>query len=119
MAETKLQLMKAGNTFLDASGNGTVTLGPGAAGERWVVKSVVVQTSTATLIPQAQIYNGPSSPSNIIATTYTGSNDTASGGDIALGLGQFITVTWTDGDPGAVAYATVYGDQILLGRRIY
>jgi hypothetical protein len=107
------QLDDFATTTLDATGAGTVRLGPRNQRTTWQVRSVQVSTGTNVAEPVATLYLGTSSK---LASTYTGSNDTASDLGVDLHPGQFLTVAWTGGDVGATATATVYGTTSTWGR---
>jgi hypothetical protein len=93
-------------TVLDGSGNGSVTFGPNRSRQKWSPPlTVAVQTSTSNLIPVARVTMG-----NLkLGSTYTGSDDSDDFPAVTVLPGQKITVTWSGGDPGAVATATITG----------
>ena len=90
---------------LNASGNGTVKLGPTSANQTWNVTNAAVSVSTNTLEPTAVLYLN--SKASKLAGTYTGSND-STGLDETLRNG-FIICEWTGGDPGAIATLSLQG----------
>jgi hypothetical protein len=98
------------SVILDASGNGTVQLGP-SVGQRWQLNNAAVGTSTAVKIPTCILYMGgsPTAP-NQVDSTYTGSQD-ASGKVDAYPLtnGQKIFAVWSGGDVGARATLSLFG----------
>lgn len=102
------QLAESASVTLNASGNGSVRLRPGNFRTRWSVQSVKVGVSTNVAEPVANLTLG-SVTGAPLGSTYTGSNDTCSDLRVELTPGQGIWCTWTGGDPGALATATVYG----------
>jgi hypothetical protein len=109
------QLAESFTTTLGAGGAGSVRVGPSSMRARWSVSSVQVTTSTNVSEPTASVYLGSSS-GVALASTYTGSNDTASDLNVDLWPGQYLTVQWTGGDAGATATASVYGETSTWGQ---
>lgn len=107
---TVLALNTAGNTTLDANGNGIVQLGP-IVGQRWTVSVASVFIPNAVLIPTCAVYiGGAPIQANFIDGTYTGNFDST---DRTAGLpftnGQSIWGVWSGGDVGAVATLSLIG----------
>lgn len=98
----------AATVVLDANGNGSVQIGPTKPFENWRVTNLAVSVSTNAIEPTAKVYKGPSSARNLIAGTYTGSNDSTTL-DTDLRTGEVITVEWTNGDPGSIATVSISG----------
>jgi len=93
-------------TVLNGSGSGSVSVGPNRARQKWVPPlTVAVSTSTANLIPVARLTMG----SQKLGSSYTGSDDSDDLPATTVLPGQKITVTWTGGDPGAVATVSIGG----------
>lgn len=111
MAYSTLPLDVVGKVVLDASGAGTVQLGPSSRLQNWHVTSASVQVSSNTLEPIALLYN--STRGSKIGGTYTGSNDTTDL-DITIRNG-FIICDWTGGDAGATAFLYISGSIIIGG----
>lgn len=105
-------LRDSAQVALDASGAGQIRLGPGRHGVRWVVRRISVQTSTSTAVPEARIYRGSVGDAAFLSGTFVGSMDTDDGLSETLSHGEYLTVRWTGGDPGATATATWWGDEI-------
>jgi hypothetical protein len=108
------QLAEAFSTTLDAAGRGTVRLRPSSMRTTWLVQSVQVAATSNAAEPTANVFLGSETGQNL-GGTYTGSNDTCSGMNTQLYPGQYLTVLWTGGDPGAVATATAYGTTSTWG----
>lgn len=107
-------LDKDGKVTLDASGNGTVTLQPEGF-RTWRVTVINVRTTqgvTATPIPQCTVYLGSKGDGQIVAQTYMGNRSTATG-DITVQPSQPLLIEWTNGVPGTVATASLYGTQSM------
>lgn len=100
------------SVVLNASGTGTVTIGPTYYGEQWHVTNLVVTVSSATLRPMAKVYLGPAVASNQQDSTFSGDNDSS---DTVYDLfaSQVLTIVWTGGDVGATATATVAGQKTV------
>jgi hypothetical protein len=100
------------SVVLNASGNGTVQLGPSFSSDRWRVTNTAVNTSTATAHPTCRTFLGSSAvPSAQLDATFAGDND-SSDTVYELAAGQRVTVQWTGGDNGATATCTLYGERM-------
>lgn len=109
-------LNESASVVLNASGAGTVTLGPSSqrGPAVWNVDGVILQTTRPGLapIPRAQVYLGDAIPSNSQGLTYDGSF--AQGKvDLKVVRGQVLTVSWTGGQSGDTAFVTVTGTKEL------
>lgn len=114
MTTQELQLNKGGQVTLNASGTGTVKLGPTQYGQRWKVTNVAVATSTAVNVPECRIYLGPPAATSMLGGSFSGNQDTAST-QVELLPGQYLTAVWTGGDSGAVATLSLYGTRVISG----
>jgi hypothetical protein len=93
-------------TVLNASGNGSVSFGPNRQRQKWTPPlTVAVATSSAVKIPAAILTMGAQQ----LGSTYTGSGDADDLPAVTVLPGQKLTVTWTGGDVGAVASASIAG----------
>lgn len=103
------------NVLLDVNGNGNIQIGPGRVREHWQVTSVGVSVATNKAEAQCSVNVGtpPANPSNFFGQTATGSTGDTCAVGIDIQTGQFIMVTWTGGDPGELATATVYGTYTI------
>lgn len=105
---TTKPMSNSGRVTLNASGGGTVDiLCPFL--QTWRVTKVAVSTSTNVLEPVAYVYIGSAAPGNLLAGTYTGSND-SSNEDQTVMPGQHILCVWTGGDVGATATLSIFGE---------
>jgi hypothetical protein len=99
-------LSETASVVLNSSGNGTVNMGPTRLGQTWRPTIVAVSTSTATKVPIADVKQGNTD----LGSTFSGSNDSNALTGITVYPGQHLTITWTGGDVGAVATASVSGE---------
>ncbi len=121
-------LVKSGTCKLDSTGNGTVTLDPENARQRWEVKSVVVSTNqaaTATVVPVATVAKNTAiasqlSQGNNGGQSWSGNQDVFAG-QWDIGPADFLSVLFTP-PPGAtspqisalsgvICYVTVTGSK--------
>lgn len=93
---------------LDASGTGLIRFGPQRPNTRFLIRIVRVKTSTAVLVPQAEVFKGTVS----VSDTRTGDSDVDSEMDMELWPGEECRVVWTNGDVGAIATASFQGDEL-------
>lgn len=114
MGFQKIPLDVAASVVLDSSGNGTVTIGPQRLLQTWVPNNAAVNVTSNTKEPTVNLYLGPARPANLLAASYTGSNDSTPL-DVTLRSGNFLTAVWAGGDVGARATLSLYG-EILVGR---
>ncbi len=103
------QLNEFGQVVLNASGNGTATVGPNGY-EKWNVTKMTVLVSSNTKEPTAIVYLGSVAPQNSIDTTYTGSADSSDTSIVVL-PNQNILCVWAGGDSGATATISLYGTK--------
>lgn len=110
---SSLPLNKGVTVQLDASGNGTVTLGPTVGPPLWQVTKVSVRTSRPGVppIPQFQLYLNSQDPDGIQDSTYDGSFDDTDVNITVFKGGQLIGV-WTGGKSGDVATMSLYGQRV-------
>jgi hypothetical protein len=99
---------------LNASGNGTVQLGPYYTHERWQLTSVSVSASTNVKEAQCKIYVGSNvSQGNYVDGTLSGSTGDSTGrlAGYVVGHGVYLWAVWSGGDVGAVATMQVQGTR--------
>lgn len=108
-------LNKGLSVTLNASGTGTVTIGPDQAGRgpaNWHVTGVLLLSSRPGVapIPRAVVYETSVDPNHLQGLSYDGSF--AQGPcDITLTRGQTLICTWTGGQAGDVCSLTVTGEK--------
>lgn len=105
----------ADSVVLDATGAGTVSLGP--AGVDWVVRQTTVSTSTAVKKPQAITYLGGVSQAHQLDASFSGDGD-ASDTVFLLQPGTQLYAVWTGGDVGAKAFLRLSGIAWPAGQGI-
>lgn len=110
MAE-KSPFRKSVQTTLDASGNGSVQIGPAYYNQTWEVKSYAVEQQTSAADPdepECRYY----AADVLLDATYTGS---LNGGSFETTLlpNQVCRAEWTGGEPGATAILTIQGIQVV------
>jgi len=111
----KYPLMEYVEAVADANGRATVTTGPQKFGDSWTVKSMAT-TTTSTSESQLRIYRGVESDSALLASTYSGNQDTAGGNEIQIPGQDKLVFVWTGCDVGAVCTCRIEGD-LNSGRR--
>lgn len=94
---------------LDASGNGSVEMGPSGI-FAWHLTRISVLVSTNAAEPTFVVYVDSISPTNALATTYTGSGDSSDENQI-LRPGQKLIGVWTSGDANALATMSIFGEK--------
>jgi hypothetical protein len=91
---------------------GRARIGPTRAGVRWDIRTISITSSSTVAIPQAELFLGEPGAASFKDGTYTGSRNSTNI-EITLYSGQYFTVVWTFGDPGATANVTVTGDNVI------
>lgn len=110
MPVADLVLDVVAQTTLNASGAGSVKLGPTSARQTWNVTNAAVAVSSDNSEPTATLYLN--TQASKLAGTATGSNDSTAL-DVTLRNGYILCV-WTGGDAGAIATLSLQG-SIHLG----
>lgn len=110
----RVRLSAAAVVTLDASGGGTVDIGPsGVRGPaNWQVTGVILKTSRpgAAPVPRAEVYIDRIAPDALQGITYDGSF--APGRcDFTIARGQSVIVVWAGGQSGDEASVTVTGEK--------
>jgi hypothetical protein len=110
-----VQFTASDRAVLDASGNGTASVGP--MGADWVIRTTTVSTSTQVRKPQANTYRGGVSQANLVDGSSSGQGDT-SDTVVLLQPGEQLSCVWTGGDVGATAFLRVTGVAYPAGQGI-
>ena len=108
-----LPLNEFAQVTLDGHGNGTASIGPLSAGERWP-GGFVAAVHCATNVSEAtcRVYCGGSAdPQWFTDGTTWGSTGDSTTNTRPLGGGQQCFAVWSGGDAGATAYLTVTGEK--------
>lgn len=99
---------------LNASGAGTITLGPdsGRGPATWHVDGVIIQTTRpgTAPIPRAQVYLNEATADNSQGLSYDGSFAQGSC-DLTLARGEVLICVWAGGQSGDVATMTITGEK--------
>jgi len=108
----RFPLDERASVTLDASGNGTVRLGPRSLRETWIVDGCATTQTSSVAIPAEPAFNlFNSSLASKLGGTFTGSQDQI-GLNVTL-RGGFLIGKWTGGEPGALAEMNVTGQRIM------
>lgn len=106
-------LRDARTVTLDGAGNGAVQLGPVPTFHSWRIERITVQATGGTGTSQATCYVWRGDAGGYLETsTYAGNLDNAGGNPISLQPGEFLTVQWVGGRPGAIATARLSGELL-------
>jgi len=112
MAGSDKQLRVTRSVVLNASGTGSVTIGPSVTGPRgqWNVTGLVAQTTRPgqAPIPRFQAYRNEANPQYSLGLTYDGSFASATADEVVL-PGQTLVFVWSGGQSGDVATVVVTG----------
>lgn len=119
MAETEYVLQQSFTTTINASGTGSVTVGPAVAYTRWKIARYSVQAAPNACL--FVLYRGDPAQKRILDNTPAGGNDTSGSNEITLYPGEYITGVWTNATPGATAIFTIEdpSKQFVKGQRSY
>lgn len=107
---------QSASVTLDASGNGTVQIGPISSRETWYPANAHVSANIGKVTNEAQciVYVGDGvGPNNFRDGTLSGSSGDTSdaiSNDI-IEQGQYVFAVWAGGDPGVSATLTITGER--------
>lgn len=110
---TDLVLDISASVVLDASGNGTVQLGPKLVREHWQPASASVSVNDTSIESFCSVFLGSTVlASQMLSTTRTGSSgDTCTIAGIDLQPGMLVIAQWLGGKAGATATMRVIGTR--------
>jgi len=108
-------LMEYVTAKADSNGRAVATTGPRKFGDSWVVKSLATTTNSIAE-SQLRVYRGVESDSALVASTYSGNQDTASGSEIKVPGQDKLVFVWSGADIGAQCTCRIEGD-LESGRR--
>lgn len=113
----QLTLSTSASVVLDASGNGTVGIGPNLPGVSWGPSlNIAVSASTNSNEAQCNVYVGLLPvPGSLVAATSTGSTGDSTEYSGTVWPGQMVIAAWTGGDPGATATVSIQGTRTVPG----
>lgn len=95
----------------DADGKAIASTGPYRFGESWTITSLNTTTNSVAE-SQLRVYRGVESDSAIVASSYSGNQDTAGGSEIKVPAQDKLVFVWTGADPGARCTCRIEGDLI-------
>lgn len=102
------RLEQVARATFDANGRATITFPTVPAWHRWTVTRTSV-TTTSTALTSCNTYKGDPAAANILdSAPYSGNGD-SSDTSIVLEAGEWLSVRWENGTPGATATATIGG----------
>lgn len=102
-------LLEYVTAIADASGKAMVSTGPQRYGDSWTV-TLLATTTNSTTESQLRIYRGVESDSALVATTYSGNQDTAGGNTIQIPAQDKLVFVWSGASLGAVCTCRIEGD---------
>lgn len=112
---TSYTLNESASVTLDASGNGTATIGPNTAKgpATWTVSGVILTTSRPGVapIPRCAVYLDQTNASGLQGISYDGSFNQGAASDLEMSRGQNLIAVWTGGAAGDTANITVTGTK--------
>lgn len=93
----------------DSTGTASATKGPYRYGDQWYIDIIATETNSAKQTTLT-VYRGIQSTTSVLAGTYSGNFDTASGGTpIVVKDGDKLTFVWTNCNPSDRCQATLTG----------
>lgn len=95
----------------DANGRAVASTGPHKFGESWIITSMNTTTNSVAE-SQLRIYRGVESDSALIASTYSGNQDSAGGNEVKVPAQDKLVFVWSGADPGASCTCRIEGDLI-------
>ena len=104
-------LFAQGQTILDGSGNGSVTLRP--SGESWRVNALSVNVDSRVIEASCYVYKNFVGPNYVVDNTISGSTGDTSDTIHELTDGESLICVWSGGDPGAKATAIARGESTI------
>ena len=93
----------------DATGTASGTKGPYRYGDQWYIDIIASETNSSKQTTLT-VYRGIQSNTSILAGTFSGNFDQATGGSpIVVKDGDKLTFVWTGCNPGDICQATLTG----------
>lgn len=103
---------------LDASGNGTITIAPGGARERWEINLITVNTTNvpalSTNVPSLVIYRAAAIPGNQLGGTFNALLDTNTD-EFLLNMNEGMVFVFSLGDVGSLGTVHIEGVRHVWG----
>ncbi len=104
-----MRLEKVGSVTLNASGQGSMRFGPEVFGTVWNINRLSTN-GNSTLDPTCTVYRGAESNTTMIDNTEKANAD-ISETDLELRDGEFVTVVYDGGTPGAIMSFRIEGEM--------
>lgn len=95
----------------DANGRAVVSTGPHKFGESWTITSLNTTTNSVAE-SQLRVYRGVESDSAIVASSYSGNQDSAGGSEIKVPAQDKLVFVWSGADSGAQCTCRIEGDLV-------
>jgi hypothetical protein len=112
-----MPLSVSASVALNASGNGSVSLGPRNVGEVWYPATVACSVATNVSEALGYCYIGVAMSAGVLvgntASASTGDSDNLDGTPVYVG--SFIWFQWLGGDVGELATLSVFGSRQVPG----
>jgi len=99
----------------DADGRAVVSTGPQRYGDSWEI-TLLATTTDSTSESQLRVYRGVESDSALVASTYSGNQDTAGGNTIQVPSQDKLVFVWSGASVGATCTCRIEGN--LNSRRV-
>lgn len=112
---TAYPLLEYVQATADANGRAVASTGPHKFGESWVITSLNTNTNSVAE-SQLRVYRGVESDSAIVASSYSGNQDSAGGSEIKVPAQDKLVFVWSSADPGSLCTCRLEGD--LNSRRV-
>jgi hypothetical protein len=114
---TSMPLSLSASVALDASGDGSVSLGPVSVGEVWYPSTVACSVATNISEALGYLYIGVTMSAGVLVgstvTASTGDSDNLDG--MPVYVGSFIWFQWLGGDVAELATLSVFGTRQVPG----
>lgn len=107
----KYPLLEYVQATADANGRAVASLGPKKYGDSWIVKTLAALTNSTTE-SQLRVYRGVEAQTAIVASTYSGNQDSASGNVIEVPSQDKLVFVWSGASVGASCTCRIEGDLI-------
>lgn len=112
---TRLPLLEYVQATADVDGRAVASIGPKRYGESWTV-TMLATVSDSTTESQLRVYRGVESDTAIVASSYSGNQDTASGNSLEVGSQDKLVFVWSNASVGSSCTCRIEGD--LNSRRM-
>lgn len=92
----------------DSSGRAVVSTGPQRYGETWHVE-LMATTTNSVAESQLRVYRGVEADTALVASTYSGNQDTAGGNTTVVPSGDKLVFVWSGATAGAQCTCRIEG----------